>query len=143
MHEGASSQMTGQGFETFMSGFLMGGLVRGPQKILFETLPGLIQQKARPGEYADYQKTRDDYVNKLVKVYNDKWNEFVDIGDFQFNPHKKAQAVMRQAADGMNAAELKQDPLGFYDEKDFIKFSQAYRLFETGGSPFFASAIET
>ena len=141
MHEGASSQMTGQGFETFMSGFLMGGLVRGPQKILFETLPGLIQQKARPGEYADYQKTRDDYVDKLVKVYNDKWNEFVDIGDFQFNPHKKAQAVMRQAADGMNAAELKQDPLGFYDEKDFIKFSQAYRLFETGGSPFFASAI--
>ena len=35
----------------------------------------------------------------------------------------------------------KSEAITFYDEKDFIKFNQAYRLFETGGSPFFASAI--
>ena len=31
IYSGISSQMSGQGFEVFMSGFLMGGLVQGPQ----------------------------------------------------------------------------------------------------------------
>ena len=32
VYAGLNSQMSGQGFEVFMSGFLMGGLVQGPQK---------------------------------------------------------------------------------------------------------------
>ena len=141
MSEGAASQFTGQGFETFMSGFLMGGIVRGPQKIMFETLPALVQQRANPTDYAEYQKKKEEVVENLVKVYNEQYNKMVDTGDFQFNPHKKSNAVMRQAEDAMDKAERNEDPLGFYDSKDFIKFQQAYRIFETGGSPYFASAM--
>ena len=35
------SQFSAQGFETFMSGFLMGGVVSIPQKLLFQGMPNL------------------------------------------------------------------------------------------------------
>ena len=33
------SQMNSQGLDVFMSGFLMGGVVSGPQKLFFQGLP--------------------------------------------------------------------------------------------------------
>jgi hypothetical protein len=39
LNSAISSQFSEQGFETFMSGFLMGGLVQGPQKIFFQGVP--------------------------------------------------------------------------------------------------------
>nr|MCH9793664.1 hypothetical protein [Planctomycetota bacterium] len=41
-------QFSGQGFETFMSGFLMGGIVQGPQKLFFQGLPAVYNRIKDP-----------------------------------------------------------------------------------------------
>jgi len=62
------SQKTGQGFETFLSGFLMGGLVQGPQRLMFEVLPEYIQQKKDPKQYEEYKKQRDEFVDRVNDI---------------------------------------------------------------------------
>ena len=67
---GAKSQMSGEGFEVFMSGFLMGGLVRGPQKAVFEMIPDLYRSKSDPEKHAAYEKEKEEYIKETVDILN-------------------------------------------------------------------------
>jgi hypothetical protein len=49
---GIGGQFSAQGFDVFMSGFLMGGVVSGPQKLFFQGVPALYQRVANPEKYA-------------------------------------------------------------------------------------------
>lgn len=69
---GLQKQASAQGFETFASGFLMGGLVQPVTMI-----PGKVRKnykrvtaKGRE-EYAAQQKARDEYIDKTVEKLND------------------------------------------------------------------------
>ena len=63
--------MTAQGFETFLSGFLMGGFVQGPQRFLFEAMPEYIQSKTNPEKFAEYKKQRDNFEKEANAVGDD------------------------------------------------------------------------
>ncbi len=76
--QGVQSQMSSQGLDVFLSGALMGGLVQGPQKVAFETIPqysreawasklfGKKGQERR--DILNQQKTAEkDYINKLAE----------------------------------------------------------------------------
>ena len=39
-------QLSGEGFGTFMSGFLMGGIVQGPQKLFFQGVPAIYEGRS-------------------------------------------------------------------------------------------------
>ena len=130
--KGAAEQMSAQGFETFMSGFLMGGLVQGPQRFVFGFVPNQFNRFTRPEEYAKFKTEKEKYVKELVKAYNDAYNEGLDNPDFQWNDKKLNFAAIHDAAKEMDSYNYEGDPLGFYDSKDFLRFQNYVRLFDNG-----------
>ncbi len=143
IHEGAKSQMSAQGFETFMSGFLMGGLVQGPQKFVFGFAPNQFNKFTRPEEYKEYQQKKEEYITKLVEVYNQNYNEMLgkDGTDFQWNSRKLNFAAIHDAAKEMDSYNYEGDPLGFYDAKDFLKFQHQQMIFDNGGASEYTAAL--
>jgi hypothetical protein len=79
LEQGFGSQMNAKGLETFLSGFLMGGLVQGPQTLVTQTLPGvardMYQKKTDPKAYEErkkqYEQDRANITNYLNKVAAD------------------------------------------------------------------------
>ena len=130
--KGIGEQMSAQGFETFMSGFLMGGLVQGPQRFVFGFVPNQFNRFTNPEQYKEYQQQKEEYIKNLVKTYNDAYNESLDNPDFQWNDKKLNFAAIHDAAKEMDSYNYEGDPLGFYDSKDFIKFQNYQRLFDNG-----------
>ena len=79
LQKGFGSQMNAKGMETFLSGFLMGGLVQGPQTLVTQTIPGvardIYQKKTDPTAYAErkkqYEEDRTNITNYLNKLAAD------------------------------------------------------------------------
>ena len=139
---GMGSQFSGQGVETFLSGFLMGGIVQGPQKLVFQGMPALYNKISDPAAYKEYQENKEQYVADLVKVHNEAWNaQSVDAGGV-FDINQLSFMVQKQVAAGMKANVFSQDRFGFQDEKDFGKFQQMYTMFETGTSGYFRNQLQ-
>ena len=139
---GMGSQFSGQGVETFLSGFLMGGIVQGPQKLVFQGMPALYNKISDPAAYKEYQENKKQYVADLVKVHNEAWNaQSVDAGGV-FDINQLSFMVQKQVAAGMKANVFSQDRFGFQDEKDFGKFQQMYTMFETGTSGYFRNQLQ-
>ena len=139
---GMGSQFSGQGVETFLSGFLMGGIVQGPQKLVFQGMPALYNKISDPAAYKEYQENKKQYVADLVKVHNEAWNaQSVDAGGV-FDINQLSFMVQKQVAAGMKANVFSQDRFGFQDEKDFGKFQQMYTIFENGTSGYFRNQLQ-
>lgn len=138
---GMSSQFSGQGAETFLSGFLMGGIVQGPQKLFFQGIPALYQRINDPKAYKEYQEIKDKYVKDLVTVHNKAWNAQADDPGSVFDPQKLNFFFQKQAAAEMKKNVFSQDRFGFQDEKDAAKFHQMYTIFKTGTSELFKNQL--
>ena len=73
--EGFGNQISGRGAETFLSGFLMGGLVQGPQALAFQYAPQVVkdfqERRKDPTKYAERQKTRKEQQEKITNFLND------------------------------------------------------------------------
>ena len=137
-YAGIKSQWSGQGFEVFMSGFLMGGLVQGPQKWVFQGGPQLYQRIADPKGFKEYQQKRDEYVNNakdvLNKVYNDPekyWDE-----------EKVAALTQKILNENMFSATYAGDALSFYDSKDAVIFYGIHSVLGSGKIYEFRSQIK-
>jgi len=138
---GMGSQFSGQGVETFLSGFLMGGIVQGPQKLVFQGMPALYNRISDPKAYKEYQEQKKQYVADLVKVHNEAWNSTIDDPSGLFDPTKLNFLVQKQVAAAMKQNAFAQDRFGFTDEKDFGKFQQLYTIFQNGTSQYFRSQL--
>ena len=128
IYHGIGSQMTSHGFEVFMSGFLMGGLVQGPQKLVFNTLPELFQSKFNKEKFAAYDKSREDYIKNVVKVSNEVYND----PDFYFNETKLNAIQQKLSNEDFFAASYAGSALNGYDAKDSGIFHHLYTLAESG-----------
>lgn len=126
------SQMNSQGFETFLSGFLMGGIVQGPQKLFMQGLPNAMQYVFQREKYDTYKKAKDDYIQSLVKTHNEAWNTMADDPTAMFDPTKLNFLVQKQVASEMKQSAYEDNPFGFIDAKDFGKFHQMYTIFSNG-----------
>lgn len=138
---GMGSQFSGQGVETFLSGFLMGGIVQGPQKLVFQGMPALYNRISDPKAYKEYQEQKKQYVSDLVKVHNEAWNSTIDDPSGLFDPTKLNFLVQKQVAGAMKQNSFSQDRFGFTDEKDFGKFQQLYTIFQNGTSNYFRTQL--
>lgn len=138
---GMSSQFSGQGIETFLSGFLMGGIVQGPQKLVFQGMPALYNRISDPKAYKEYQEQKKQYVADLVKVHNEAWNSTIDDPSGLFDPSKLNFLIQKQVAGAMKQNAFAQDRFGFTDEKDFGKFQQLYTIFQNGTSNYFRTQL--
>jgi len=72
--EGFGNQISGKGAETFLSGFLMGGLVQGPQALAFQYAPQVVkdfqERRKDPAKYAERQNLRKQQQEKITNFLN-------------------------------------------------------------------------
>ena len=66
-------QISSQGFETFLSGFLMSGLAGPYQQILFKGLPRLYSMRSKNSrkDYADQKEAEDKVIADIIKQSNE------------------------------------------------------------------------
>jgi len=130
--KGAASQWSGQGLHTFMSGFLMGGIVQGPQRLMFDVTPNVLRwgkdKVMKTTDYADYRAKRDkeigNAVDTLNKVYADP-KKYFDITKLNAMTQKELNSAMFKAAGA-------DDITSFMDYKDHGVFSALYTVMATG-----------
>ena len=146
---GMGHQLSGEGFSVFMSGFLMGGAIQGPQKLFFQGVPAIYQAgKGKFGtekmkaEYAEYKKNRKDLVAEAVEGWNKAWNSQVDNPGAIFDQTKFNYLIQKQVSEGMKTTSYDQDMFGFIDQKDLAKFSQIHTLLSQGGISQFTEQLE-
>ena len=126
--EGIKSQMSAQGGEVFLSGFLMGGMIQGPQKLFFEGIPALYQMKFQEEKWNEYQKNKEDYIDLAVENLNNVHNNQVDNPDKFMDFDKMNFVAQKQAAEGMMKSAYENDVYGFYNHKDDLKYRALYSV---------------
>ena len=78
---GIGSQLSGEGFSVFMSGFLMGGVVQGPQKLFFQGVPSIYKYglnqagvglgtEGQSKAWSEYKTNRDNFIKQTVDLHN-------------------------------------------------------------------------
>ena len=149
IHSAVSSQFSSQGFETFMSGFLMGGIVQGPQKLFFQGIPATYRAaKGKYGSaeakaaYAQQNEAQENWVKNVVKSYNEAWNQQAEDPSQLWDPAKLNFLIQKQVAGELTQSNYADDRFGFIDAKDFGKFQQIYTVLSTGGGQIFQNQLE-
>lgn len=138
---GIGQQLSAQGFDVFMSGFLMGGIVSGPQKLFFQGVPALYQRVANPEKYAEYKQNKENYIKSVVDTYNAVWNAQAEDPNAIFDPKKYNFLQQKAAATGKTLASIANDQFDFIDETDFAKFQQIHTVLSTGGAHLFQDQL--
>ena len=136
------SQFSAQGLDTFMSGFLMGGLVQGPQKLFFQGVPAIYNRVSDPKAYAEHKQNRENYVNSVVEQYNEAWDQQVADPNSVFDPKKFNFLMQKQAAGELKKTAFDGNKFGHIDAKDVAKFKQIFTVISTGGAHYFEQQMK-
>ena len=136
------SQMNERGFETFMSGFLMGGIVRGPQKLFFDSLPKLYDRVINSETYKENQDLRENYINAVMTTYNTAWNAQAEDPQAVFDLSKINLISQVTASADINTSMIFNEMMTYKDAKDSAKFTNIYSLLDMGGVDFFREQLE-
>lgn len=138
IYKGAVSQMTGQGFETFLSGFLMGGLAQGPQKLFFEMIPQMYQQKRNPEKFAEYEKNKAEFIKWANEIGDDIQDNPFDY----FNESKLAFFAAKEGSEETKKHLFSDDIFGFRDAKDDTMFNYYHFLMTSESEGLFIEQLE-
>ena len=152
IQSGIGKQLSGEGFSVFMSGFLMGGIIQGPQKLFFQGVPSIYKyglneagikygSKAQNEAWAEYKTNRDDFIKKTVTAHNQAWNAHIKTPEGMFDSNKLNFLIQKQVAGAMKASTYDNDQFGFIDQQDFGKFQQMYHVFSNDTSGIFRSQL--
>ena len=145
------SQMNSQGLDVFMSGFLMGGVVSGPQKLFFQGLPATYNFFKGKGAFGaegaavikEQKENKKAYVDAVVSAYNKTWNQQVDDPGSMFDPQKLNFLIQKEVAADKKISAYQNDVFGFIDATDFGKFQQIYTVLSTGGAAAFENQLKS
>ncbi len=138
IRSGLKSQMSAQGAEVFMSGFLMGGLVQGPQKVLFETIPEVYQRKRNPEAYKKYQENMEKFEARVNEIGNDIQDNPFDY----FNDKRLNLFFQKDTQEDAERNLFEADPMGFYDAKDASAFMNRYFMMSSGTESLYLEQLE-
>ena len=152
IQSGIGKQLSGEGFSVFMSGFLMGGVIQGPQKLFFQGVPSIYKyglneaginygSKSQNEAWAEYKTNRDEFIKKTVTAHNQAWNTHVTTPEGMFDSNKLNFLIQKQVAGAMKASTYDADQFGFIDQQDFGKFQQMYHVFSNNTSGIFRSQL--
>lgn len=152
IQSGIGKQLSGEGFSVFMSGFLMGGVIQGPQKLFFQGVPSIYKyglneaginygSKSQNEAWADYKTQRDEFIKKTVTAHNQAWNTHIKTPEGMFDSNKLNFLIQKQVAGAMKASTYDSDQFGFIDQQDFGKFQQMYHVFSNNTSGIFRSQL--
>ena len=96
------SQISGQGFETFMSGFVMGGLLRPfTGKGFIPRSASILYNKYNmdPATYKTYMEDRNSYATNLVNVMNENHQNPVEFLNERMHNYGSQSIIARNNAD--------------------------------------------
>ena len=133
-----SSQISGQGVEVFMSGFLMGGLVQGPQKLFFEMAPQMYQKRKNPEAFAKYEKNKAEFI----KWVNETGDAIQDNPADYFSDIKKRLFSASEGDQQSTASLFENDELGFRDIQDDAAWSNLNFLMKSGAENLFIEQMQ-
>ncbi len=138
---GIDSQMSAQGLEVFMSGFLMGTTVAVPQKVMFQTIPNLFQRVTDPAGYKAAKDKVDNYVKNSVDAINNSWNKMADDPAEFFDARKLNISTQFQASKDIIDNITEEDLMGFQDTKDEAVFANIVTALEKGSGNSFREVL--
>ena len=138
MKAGLKSQMSAEGAHVFMSGFLMGGIVQGPQRAMFEVLPEIYQKKTNPEQYKKYQENKE----KFIKIINEIGDDIQDNPFDYFNPTNLSLFQAQEGDEETKRSLLEDDHLGFQDAKDIAAFQHRHFLMTAGATGLYVEQLE-
>ena len=126
MADNTAKQWSSQGFETFASGFLMGGPVSAVTTSFAKAAD--TYKKFRDPEYA---KKVIDAREQLIDVV-DEWNTAYDDPMNFFNPLLENAVDQKNAAKNMADAQTNGDKKGFYDNQHMASSKHAITMIQNG-----------
>jgi len=132
-----SKQMSGQGFETFLSGFLMAG----PVNVVTGAVTGSIDQikKFRDPQYKEKRvKAMDDLINKQ-KVFN----EVYDNPFYYYDVNLRNAENQGKHQESMQRAEQDGDAKTFYDSKHAAETEHVLTVIQNGQMDTMVKRMET
>lgn len=120
-----------QGIETFLSGFLMGGLISGTTGTFIKTANGLSNQYSKlvnPAQYKLYQEQKIAAKKELLNSAN----QILSDPERFFSPTRESFINQKKSADNMTTADLNGDDKSFYDSKDDLTFDHVFTSLRRG-----------
>jgi hypothetical protein len=140
--EGFGSQLSGQGAETFLSGFLMGGLVQGPQSLVMNAAPQLAQdiynKRKNPELYAKQKAEREEQRSKITSFMNDVASDPNKV----FDPISANIKAQKDFSEIMDRAEENGDKKEHADAVQDSIFTNVKTLLDKGYIDLFTNQIE-
>ena len=142
IYAGLKSQMNTQGFEVFMSGFLMGGLANVSQNILFKGLPNL-KNRIFDKNYKEKAANEENFIKSIVEQANDAYELTATTGLESIFDTNKINLVLQSQADAdLLESTFKNSALDFIDAKDFVKFQAIYKVLDNNLTDIFRQQIK-
>lgn len=117
-----------QGFETFASGFLMGGLMGVSQNVFINKVPNIYYQIKDPVKYAEYKEAKAKSKADAIAGLNDMYNNPLKY----FNTKTESAVIQKKASEAMNTAEENGDAKTFQDAKDLKNFDHVFSALQNG-----------
>jgi len=139
---GIDSQMSQQGWEVFMSGFLMGGMVQGPQKLFFQGLPSIYERFATPETFRKHKEAKEKYRETMLKNLNDMDDAFIKDPGAYFDIEKLNASAVKQMSQAMVEDSYASDLLYFYDNRDDMIYHHLATAISTGNLHHFIDQLE-
>lgn len=149
---GMGSQLSGQGFETFMSGFLMGGIVQGPQRLLFQGIPNLYKfggRSLRLGEnfastsqnkaFKEFQENKQKTVDAVIEAVNFAWDNQANDFTSMFDPKKFDLLFQKQAQQILSGGQ--EDIYNIRNVEQESLFFHLNTIFESGTQDLFIEQL--
>ena len=139
LDKGVENQLSGQGLEVFLSGFFMGGLVQGPQNLVFQTLNEKYTEYTSPEQFTKQKEARAEWENRIVNAYNaTKGKGIIPF----FNVLEQNMVTQSNLEKQMSQAELNKDRKEVEDIKDESLFTHMNALYRNGGAEHFIAQLE-
>lgn len=130
--------MSLEGLEIFGSGFLMGGLVQGPQKVM-----GMAKNQAQrlkdPAKYMEMKKAREEQLNRTVNTLNEFYN---DPNKF-LAPDMENAMAQYEISKGMDQASEAHDEKTFHDLRTASHFQHVMTALQMGRMETFIDRMES
>lgn len=129
---GSASQLSGQGFETFLSGFLMGGILQVPQNLIMGYVPRLSKN------YDEHKAAVEKQTTATVDAMND-----VVMNTGKYTSAVEENAIhQKNLSKNMQSTESTNDRKGYQDAKNESMFTHVRTLLENGQYDIFHDAMK-
>lgn len=130
-------QVSPEGFEVFMSGFLMGGMV-APVMNTVAAVPKTYAKYRNPEAYQKAKQEKEDYINKTVNQLNELWNNTGEA----LVPDLDNLATQDQYSKGMTEAVEEGDAKTYHDLKDASYYEHIHTALKMGRLDTFIERLE-